>query len=481
MFARPGTTVPVVVNGSRAALLLVPGTSAPLILYIPLVIRLAFLAVAALLAWRRPGYPAARALVAFMLCYALLLGLQNTVLASPYLSVVLLQEGSTILLLIGTAAIATFAAEFPSGDAPLPRRLARITQLLIALAVLTTIAGSALLTSESAIELSQAVVSWLFLISALLVVAILVVAYLQGAPSERQRRRWVFLLLGMGLVAVVIDVGVESTIGYSAIVDNSALLFIGAIPFGLAYVILRHRVIDVGFVINRALVYAIVSAIIVGIFVIVETLMSKYVEQHSRAGSIAVQLTVALILGFSIRFIHARVDRAVDRALFRQRYLDEEAIKSFGHDAHYITSGDVLIERCVATSVKHGHATSAGVWLRDGSQTYRARHSTFGSDPLVDENDPALVAMRARRIVADLHELGSTMPGLLAFPMIVRGDLIGALVCAGKEHGEAYAPDETTALQDLASAVGHALDAMRVRDLEARIAELETARHSAVE
>lgn len=477
-YAAPGTPVTVFVNGKRVEII-APQEPMPPALIVTLVIRLAFLAVAGLLAWRRPQDPASRALVIFLLCYGLLIGLPNTLMPTPLLSAIVFQTVTTALLMTGMGAAATFAAKFPSGVAqPLPGALARITQLISAVAVATAVIGTWLATSGPAVAIAYYTIVWLFIASAALVTAILIVAYAQGAPSERQRRRWVFLLLGAGLVAVAIDISVQNTAGYSEIVDNATLAVIGAIPFGLAYVILRHRVIDVGFVINRAVVYGIVSAIIVGIFMIVETLMSKYVEQHSRAGSMAVQLAVALILGFSIRFIHARIDRVVDSVLFRQRHLDEEAIREFTHDAHYITNGEVLLDRCVATSMKHAHATNAGVWLRDGSATYRARGSTFGSSAAIDENDPALVAMRARRVVADLHALGSTLPGALAFPMIVRGELVGALVCSGKELGEAYAPDETAALREMASATGHALDAMRIRELQERVAQLEVADHS---
>ncbi len=461
--AAPGTSVKVVVNGARTVGLVAPREPFARVLIIPLVIRLAFLAVAGLLAWRRPHDSAARPLVLFLLCFALMIGLGNTLMPTPLLSVIVLQTASTLLLLVGTGAAATFAANFPSGvAAPLPRVLARIAQVLVAVAVAVTLGGTWLSFSGAEIPVALYAVAWLFVATVVLLLATLVVAYVQGAPSERQRRRWVFLMLGLALLAVLIDIAVQLTAGYSDVVDNAALLFIGAIPFGLAYAILRHRVIDVGFVINRAVVYGAVSIIIVGIFVIVETLASSFVEQHSRAGSIALQLSVALGLGFSIRFIHARVERAVDRVLFRQRHLDEAALADFTHDAHYITNATVLIERCEATVMRHAHASEARVWQKD--------------DPGVDENDPALVAMRARRAVADLHALRSDLPGVYAFPMIVRGELIGALVCGNKTEAEAYAPDEIEALRNLALAVGHALDGLRMRDLEERVRSLEAAK-----
>ena len=471
----PGTPVSVVVNGARRAILVAPSQPFASELIGAFLVRLAFLAVAALLAWRRPDDPAARSLVLFLLCYGLLIGLQNTLMPSPVLSMFVQQTASTSLLLIGIAAAATFAAQFPSGIAqPVPRLLARVAQVLAAAGVaLALVATFLFMDSENAVLVAYQAISWIFIVASALVVAILVVAYIAGAPSERQRRRWVFLMLGIGLAAVAIDIVVQATLGYSGAVDAAAGLFIGAVPFGLAYAILRYRVLDVGFVVNRALVYRAVSAIVVGIFVVVEALASQFIEQHSRAGSIAVQLAVALGLGFSIRAIHARVDRAVDRVLFRQRHLDEAAIEDFMHDAHYVTSADALIERCVSIAIRNGHATSAAVWLREPDGGYAAWESPAAGEAAVSENDPALVAMRARRIVAELHGLESRLPGALAFPMIVRGELLGALVCGNKEQGESYAPDEIASLRGMATAVGHGLDALRIRDLEERLRRLE--------
>jgi hypothetical protein len=472
-YATPGTRVPVVLNGSRTVFLIAPTSGFPAIFIVTLTLRLAFLAVAALLAWRRPEHPAARALVVFLVCFGLLLSLQSTVLPSPVLSFALLTGGTTALLFIGTAAAVVFAAVFPSGQSkPVPRALARIAQVFAGIGIASELLGIAMRGSRTV----QVAVTGVFGLVAALVVVTLVVAYVQGAPSERERRRWVFLMLGVGLAAVAIDIGLTTAIGYSRVVDITALIAIGIVPFGLAYAILRHRVLDVGFILNRAVVYGAVSAIVVGVFVIVETLASTYLQQYSRAGSIALQLSVALVLGFSIRFIHARVDRIVDQVLFRQRHLDEAAIVDFTHDAHYITNANALLQRCVQTVVRHAHVACAGIWLRRTDGSFAPQYSTFARSALIDENDPALVAMRARRVVADLVSMNSALPGLLAFPMVVRGELSGALVCGAKEQGESFAPDEMAALRELATAVGLALDALRIRELEERLKLLEAAR-----
>lgn len=473
VYALPGTRVQVVVNGVRRVTLTVPITSAfdpfwPLYL-----VRFAFLAVAALLAWRRFDDTASRSLVAFLWCYGITLGIHNNVFATPLLTSVV-QVVSTVLLLLGTGAAAMFAATFPSGTAQsLPGKLARLSLGITAVA--SVIAMSSLQPSFSNGENSwvNSLVLWSMVLAALLVVMTLVTAHVYGAADERQRRRWVFLLLGLTLAGIGVDLGVTASIGYNHIVDEIALLPIAFMPVGLAYVILRHRVIDVGFVLNRAVVYTGVSIVVVGVFVIVETLLGRYVENSSHVTSVAVQLAVALIVGFSIRFVHARVDRFVDSVLFRERHLAEVAIRNFAHDAAYITQEDTLLSRCVKTVERYAKARGAGIWIADGA-VYRPKAHAFALAPDVDENDPAVLSMRARRVSVHVRDSESALPGALALPMIVRGELLGILVCGAKPDEEAYDPDEESALAALASSVGHALDAIEVRELR-RLVQAVTA------
>jgi hypothetical protein len=343
----------------------------------------------------------------------------------------------------------------------------------VVLAVLTAaavIVGEWLPNSGSAISFLNFGFQLAFIAIGALVVATLVVAYRQGELWEKQRRRWVFLMLGVGMAGPLIDVIVQQTIGFQKWIDDITLLPLGIMPLGLAYVILRHRIIDVGFVLNRAVVYGGVSIIIVGVFLIVETLMAKYVEAHSHVGSLAVQLAVALILGFSVRFIHARVDRFVDTVFFRERHEAESAMRDFAFDAPYITEAGVLLRRCVDVVRKYAHAADAGVWLREDTN-YSQAEGTF-VPASVDENDPAIVAMRSRRVIAELHSLQSSLPGTLGFPMIVRGELIGMLLCGPKVEDETYAPDERDALSLVATGVAHALDGLRIADLEQTVERL---------
>ena len=475
-FPPPGARAEALVNGTRRVTL-VEGKGAPAQpIFSFTVIRLCFLAIAALLAWRRPDDRSSRTLVWFLFAIGLGIALNNHEFGSPLISLIVLQIGSVSLLLFAFGAAARFAAVFPGGTASgAPRILAASATLVSSLAIATVMATS-LSGYGVAVRLAAAsAVYAAFLIVIALLAAILLERYVYGRPADRQRRLWIFLILAVGILGPTIDLALQIFATYNRAVDEYGSLSLLVIPVGLAYVILRHRVIDVGFVLNRAAVYGLMSIVIVGIFVVVETLLGKYVENTSHVTSTAVQLAVALTLGFSIRAIHARVDRFVDTVLFRERHEAEAAIRTFAHDAAYISDARILAARCVETAMRYGGATQAGIWMRSDLGDYAPVQSTFPAAPVADENDPAILAMRARRVVVDLAACRSALPGALGLPMIVRGELLGVLVCGPKAQDDAYAPDEREALEAMASSVGHAYDALDVRELRRRLEAAEGA------
>ncbi len=476
LFPVPSVHARVIVNGTREVTL-VAGPAQPVSLSWNIgltLVRLAFLLVAALLAWRRPDDRASRALVVFLFTLGFGIALNNNAFESPSLSFIVLQLLSTSAILYSFGAAAQFAALFPSGQAP------RTSRIMSNWTVGVCLFGIGVFIFASLVQIDtvrlfavSSVVYATFVIALGLLGATLIERYVHSPLSERRRRFLIFVILAAGLLGPAVDILVALFGGFNHAVDAYASLTLIVIPVGLAYVILRHRVIDVGFVLNRAAVYGVVSIFIVGVFVVVETLLAKYVESTSHLTSTAVQLAVALALGFSIRAIHGRADRFVDNVLFRARHQAEAAIRTFAHDAPYITDERVLGERCIETVVHHAGARGAGIWLRDASGAYRPVQSTFADPCAADENDAALVGMRARRVIVEPARIRSTLPGVLAFPMVVRGELIGTLVCGPKTVDESYAPDEIDALEALCTAVGHAYDALEVRQLRLRLQAMQ--------
>lgn len=299
----------------------------------------------------------------------------------------------------------------------------------------------------------------------LLGVACSVLAILATRGVERQRAGWLLvpctLLFCTGAFALL----AFHFLSYSSILEagyGNSLITIGA-PLVLTYAALNRRLIDVGFILNRTVVFAIVSSIVVGAFILVEWAAGAWLANASHTTSVVVGMAVALALGLSMRYIHRYVDKFADNILFRKRHEDETALRRFAHEAAYINERATLVERTLRTVRDHTTAQTSDIWLRNGSAGYASVTEPRGGE--ISENDPAIVELRAWSKPVDLHAVsGSRLTGDLAFPMASRGRLIGALVCGPKRDGEAYAPDESEALAALAHGVGSALDVLEARN-----------------
>jgi GAF domain-containing protein len=60
----------------------------------------------------------------------------------------------------------------------------------------------------------------------------------------------------------------------------------------------------------------------------------------------------------------------------------------------------------------------------------------------------------------ELHGLDSALQGDLAFPMVARGRLVAVLIVGPQKSGDSYAPDEISAIAQVAQSVGNALDVL---------------------
>lgn len=273
--------------------------------------------------------------------------------------------------------------------------------------------------------------------------------------ADRERFGWVILSLALFFVASI-GSGIVKPLGQTWVSLLIAFGNIGLVvaPVGLTYAVLNRRLLDLGFVINRAAVFTGVSIVVVGAFVLAEWGLGEWFGSIGHATNLFVSAAVALGLGLSVRTIHSRVDALLDNVFFRKRHEDEQALRTFAREAPYITDAAILLERAVECLGRHADASVASFVLNSGN-------GRFGN---VDENDPALVSLRTTRKVVDLHAMLTKLEGEFAYPLFARGQMFGAMVLGPKRSGESYAPDESSAIEQVASAVASALDALALDD-----------------
>ena len=314
----------------------------------------------------------------------------------------------------------------------------------------------------------------------LLATFMLLFGYRQADAAWRQRLRWMFWS------ALVFTVGIQFSnvplLGYptSFVVEISGYV---VSMTGLLYAVLRHRVVDIGFVVNRALVYSSTLTVVIAIFMLLESFVEKATLPHN--ASLVFELGVPLAVGFSLEAVRKRLEKLSEWLFFRRKFKADEALRNFAHHCSYVEHPDRLLEQTLHELTTHTDAPAAAVYWRE-DEGYRRldQQGTPAYAERTDLDDRAIVALRADREEIDLEDYDSDIgkEGLL-LPMIVRGDLLGAVALAHRP-GEHFAPDERELLAHVVHEVGAALHALHAREnarLVSAIAGGEIAPEAAME
>lgn len=290
--------------------------------------------------------------------------------------------------------------------------------------------------------------------------ALLMAGYRTAAEAERPRLRW------MSWSSVVMVLGIllsnAPLLGFTASDLVEILAYFIAFS-GLLYSVLRHRVVDMSIVINRAIVYSVTLTIVVGIFTLLESFLEKLAL--SQQESLVLELAVPLIVGLSLEALRKRLERLSERLLFRQKFNDERALRAFARQCAFIEHPDHLLEQTLRELHAHTRTPAAAVYWQEQGRYRRLASSGAPMYPLhADVDDRAFVSLRAERQESDLEGLHSELGGDgLLLPMTVRGDLLGAVVTANRP-GEHYPQDERELLAHLVHEVGSALHALHARE-----------------
>jgi hypothetical protein len=299
-------------------------------------------------------------------------------------------------------------------------------------------------------------------------VALVAFASVQATRAdERPRAAWLLLPLPIGLFAIAITqtlaVFITSWFVNVAVISisNAIWLLSGGV---VTYALLKRRVLDFEFVLSRTVVVATISAIVVASFILLEFLLNSVLSGVSHATGLVANAALALVLGLSLNPLHKRVDDAVERLLFHKRHEDERALVEFGREAAFVTNEDALLDRTIENLRAHTDARSAAIFLDGTGHFASARSFGDGIQSEIDENDAAVLALKARHEPIDPHRYSSALSGALALPMLARGRVCGIMLLGERAGGEAYAPDEVAALSSMSQGVGSALDVLTVSD-----------------
>lgn len=299
---------------------------------------------------------------------------------------------------------------------------------------------------------------------------VLIKGYRDGAHESRLRIRWILWSTALLFAAVVALNTLSST--REPVLYQVAYLSQGVALLGYLYAVLRSRIVDVSFVVDRALVFGLITAFIFGVFSLLEQAMHRFAAGDNFGW--ALQAAVALALAMALSPVHHRLERAIEKIFFGSQLRAIASLRRFAAECAFVERTERLlslaIERILVCSA------SAAVYERTPSgYAIRATHDASWPQ-LIDVDDPIFVSLRTGAKEVDLAELrnGVGTEGF-AFPMSVAEALAGAIICRPRD-GEQLAPDVRSALAEVAHHVAMSLYILRNREQARLVADIAAER-----
>jgi hypothetical protein len=306
-------------------------------------------------------------------------------------------------------------------------------------------------------------------------IAYLIAGWRRSAAATRNRLALiVFALTAYWLAALVAAWGLVQTGSFFSYRESNWLIYLSTLMQGvvapglLAYAVLRHKLFDLGFAINRTLVFGAIGGLLLVSFALIEWAIKQAIPKVWYGGSVYISAGLAVGLYLAFNRIHHKVEAVIERLFFHRWQLNEAALKRFVAAAAHVEKPEALAGNFVAELVRFSGGATASLYAR----TPEGHYADAGG-ATVDADDPALAALRAEQGAVVPAELGSPLEAALALPMMHQAALAGFVLLGPKPTGEDYRPDEIDNLAWATQQVGLDLQAIRVRELELSVTTLE--------
>ena len=306
------------------------------------------------------------------------------------------------------------------------------------------------------------------LISTMLTLAYLVAGWRASKAAARTRfalmtvTQVVYQLAWLVMLSNFFQTGDFSDVRGAGWLNYVLALITGLIAPGLlAYLVLRHKLFDLGFAVNRTLVFAAISAILLVSFGVLEWAVEHLVPEAWHEGSAFFSAGIAVGLFLLFHRIRDGVEQVIERLFFRKWHANEAALKRFVTAAGHMEKPEALADHFGTELGRFTCGATVAIYARSLAGQYAS-----AAGETIDADDLALAAMRAERGPVGPAEVGSPIKATLALPMMHQAALAGFVLLGPKLTGEDYRPDEVEILGWATQQVGLDLQAIRVRDLE---------------
>jgi diguanylate cyclase (GGDEF)-like protein len=297
-----------------------------------------------------------------------------------------------------------------------------------------------------------------------------------NTKNIEERNQITYLLTGVGCLIVF---GIASFVPGGG---RFPLAHIGNLANAsiLTYVFLRHRLLDVRFVMRRGIVYTVTAVAIIAIYALSLTLIHVLMHlDYNLTAFLAAGLLTAISGVMFWTFLHVYLYRKVEQAFYRQSYdARQELLDFFKRRAPMVSDLAEFGRELLMLLARAMRCSRAYLYLPDAATSDFVAQFTEpeikgGAQPLMRQDSPVLEWLKRENRYFNVENLdilpefrgmwAEEKKGLgaldveLLFPLISRGNLIAVLALGKKESGR-YSVEDVNLVETVATQVAASLE-----------------------
>jgi hypothetical protein len=225
-------------------------------------------------------------------------------------------------------------------------------------------------------------------------------------------------------------------------------------------------VLDVNFVLNRALVYGFLSLGVISLVSLLDWFFSRVVAVGRLA--IGLELLATIAVGFMLDRINRTIERLVESVFFRRRRVAEKHLRRAASALPYATDEIAIVEGLVQVPVDALDLAAAALYRRSAEgarfEGVATARQTQVAPAGFDGNDLLVRMLLADESIVWLDDVRSHLDPenaaiyTLAVPVTVRHELVSFTLYGAHANGAQLDPEEVALLEELAREAARAYD-----------------------
>jgi hypothetical protein len=237
----------------------------------------------------------------------------------------------------------------------------------------------------------------------------------------------------------------------------------------LGFAVLKKRIFNFSFLVNRALLYSLLSVILLVVFYATKSGLETIIKPSTTEAGTAISAGVAFLIYLAFHHVYDHVKEYMEQWLFKSWHHNEQQLRGFVRRAAFFEDVEKLREGMLGALHDFGHGCGVAIFEKriEKDRTFYLKTSAtdqaFPNIIGIDHN--WVLSMRDQVSMVSLESMSNQNSPSRLVPQFHRGELLGFVLLGQKIDGSDWRPDEELVLQFAVQQIGLDIYALEVNRL----------------